>query len=241
MSVRSALRTALSQFDIRVERLSRHPSQTLLGLSALPIRTVIDIGANEGQFAKMALDTFPQAQVVSFEPLPSAAAVLKQLAYAESRLTVYQTALGADAARLPIHFHEEHSPSSSLLATTAECEKQFPQTRSQVKFEVQVQRLNDVLADTDLEQAILVKIDVQGFEAQVIDGGTEVLSKAQACIVEINLVELYDDAPSFEDISHRLNKFGLYFHGTLDQHFGRTGQVVFMDAVFARRNTWAST
>src|SRR2546421_123255 len=34
------------------------------------IQTVVDIGANEGQFARLAAELFPAARILSFEPLP---------------------------------------------------------------------------------------------------------------------------------------------------------------------------
>jgi len=51
-------------------RSKNSPNQTLLGLKYLPIRTVIDVGANIGQFGDYILQFFPSATIYSFEPLP---------------------------------------------------------------------------------------------------------------------------------------------------------------------------
>lgn len=239
--IRPLVHSLLRRFDMRLDRLSRHPTHTMLGLASLPIRTVIDVGANEGQFARQALSVFPAARVISFEPLPPSAERLREFAKGtQGRLTVHQVALGSSKAELPMYHHSQHSPSSSLLQTTNDCENYFPQTRAQSLIEVQVRRLDDVISESGepLEHPVLIKVDVQGYEAEVLAGSEQTLMKSQACIIEINLEQLYVGAPDFESIARQLNKVGLQYRGALEQFCAPDGHVIFMDAVFARAGTW---
>lgn len=64
------LKIGLHQMGLDIVRKSKSLKFTLLGLHNLHIRTVIDVGANEGQFAKMILGKFPDAHIYCFEPLP---------------------------------------------------------------------------------------------------------------------------------------------------------------------------
>ena len=54
---------------LHVVRMNKNPKHSLLGLRHLPIKTIIDIGANEGQFAKFISPFFPGAYIFCFEPL----------------------------------------------------------------------------------------------------------------------------------------------------------------------------
>src|SRR5215469_14425930 len=99
VAARTTLRGAISHllklvgFDLI--RLYRLPRTTFLGLSRFPINTIVDVGANRGQFAQDALAFFPRAQVISFEPQPFAFKVLEQLAATRGgRITPVNLALG---------------------------------------------------------------------------------------------------------------------------------------------------
>ena len=53
MSLKDALRSGLNRVGFDVVRIHRSPEATLLGVAQLDIRTVIDVGANKGQFAHL--------------------------------------------------------------------------------------------------------------------------------------------------------------------------------------------
>ena len=63
------VRTYLVRSGFDIVRARDNPMNTLLGLKGVPIKTVIDIGANRGQFAKKICEVFPEATVHCFEPL----------------------------------------------------------------------------------------------------------------------------------------------------------------------------
>ena len=69
MSLKNVLRTGLNRMGFDVVRLRRSPKRTLLRLAGLDIGTVIDVGANKGQFARMMMEFFPRAELYCFEPL----------------------------------------------------------------------------------------------------------------------------------------------------------------------------
>jgi hypothetical protein len=81
---------------------------------------------------------------------------------------------------------------------------------------------------------ILIKLDVQGYEDRVIRGGMETFRKARACILEINLDQIYEKQADFRDLTDMLYGLGYRYVGNLDQTYGGDGHVIFIDSVFIR-------
>src|SRR5438128_3120008 len=69
-SVLELVKDAFRTVGLDVHRWKRSPKYTLLGLRSMPIRSIVDVGANEGQFAKWIMGIFPGAKLYAFEPLP---------------------------------------------------------------------------------------------------------------------------------------------------------------------------
>jgi len=212
------------------------PEHNLLGLRAFNIRTVIDVGANVGQFARFARANFPEARILAFEPLPAAVAALRGLARRDSNVEVFAYALGDVEGETHIHLHRNHSPSSSLLNTTQLSHQIYPFTEIQERIPISLRRLDSVVATLDdpLAPEILVKIDVQGYEGHVIRGAANTLSAARACIVEVNRDSLYVGQASFEEIVSALSAVNLRYCGNLSQVHAPDGHVIYLDAVFIR-------
>ncbi|HYF46857.1 MAG TPA: FkbM family methyltransferase, partial [Acidimicrobiales bacterium] len=78
--------------------------------------TVIDVGANAGQFARAAAQTFPDARIISFEPLPEIAAILWDRLRDVDGLEVHACALGSRNGTIEFHPHRYSLSSSALPA-----------------------------------------------------------------------------------------------------------------------------
>lgn len=221
----------------RISRVSDSPKEEFLGLRSLPIRTVIDVGANVGQFARVASKAFSSATIYCFEPQPAAHKRLAAWAQTSNgRIVPFETALGANEGTLDLIVHVDHDPSSSFLQSTSTLEATYPFTTAQGKTSVPVTTLDTVVRSgrVRLEPDTLVKLDVQGYEDRVIAGAQETLSKARAVITEANLDELYEGQATFEGIVRNLAGLGFRYAGNLDQVHGADGHVVYVDAVFLR-------
>lgn len=132
--------------------------------------------------------------------------------------------------------HDLHTSSSSLLPTTEDCIEHFPQTKMQSERTVAVRRLDDVFEEQRARGLgkTLVKLDVQGYEAEVIKGGQLTIAAAEAVIVEVCLVKLYVGGPSFDEISALLGQTGHMFSGVIEQVADDDGTVIFIDALFRK-------
>lgn len=233
--VKTLLKRSFNMIGLDVVRLSKSPRYSLLGLRQLPIKTIIDVGANRGQFAGMIMDIFPGAHVYAFEPLPEAFRQLKEWADKNKQVTVYNLALGEAGGVKEMLRHVDHSPSSSILKTTKRCEELYPFTKAQEAIPVQAITLDNWFDGQTIPAGdILVKLDVQGYEDRIIAGGRRTLGMASACIAEISLDRLYEYQSDFKDIVSALYELGYRYNGNLNQSYGEDGHVIFIDAIFIK-------
>jgi FkbM family methyltransferase len=139
---------------------------------------IIDVGANIGQFANAAKLFFPRAQVVSFEPDPDTFGDLKKNTAQLSDVQLHNVGLGAHAETRTFYRHV-----LSAMSSFSE-ESCGPQDRRGVA-ELDVVRLDDMIG-SELRPD-LVKIDAEGFEAEVLAGAWETLRRSQYLLVELSL------------------------------------------------------
>jgi FkbM family methyltransferase len=205
-------------------------------LRRLRINTVLDIGANEGQFARLIHSVLPEATLYSFEPLTDCYERLRAALPPSARFHAMNYALGdtneeAELRRSP------HSPSSSFLPMMAAHEKAYPESRGADRVRVKVRRLDDVASELDLTRNVLVKIDVQGYEAKVLRGGGETLRRCVVGLVETSFVALYADQPLFPDVLAQMQGLGFRFLGNLWQHEDpASGCPLFADSLFVHES-----
>jgi FkbM family methyltransferase len=237
--IKRLVRRALNYVGLDIVRTSKKPEYTLLGLHCLPVRSVVDVGANTGQFAQRIIRLFPEAHVYCFEPLPGPFDELKQWAdqHQGGKVTVFNVALGNREGTVEMFEHLDHSPSSSLLRSTSLCERLYPFVHEQVPIPVGLRTLDSFLADMSISLLpdILIKLDVQGYEDRVIRGGLQTFGKATACILEVSLDPLYEEQTDFKDILVLLDELGYCYAGNLQQSYADDGHVVYIDAVFIRK------
>lgn len=227
------VKSSLERLGFRVSRVSSDPQVNLLGLTKRPIRTILDIGANDGLSARRYRTIFPDATIYCFEPLPCEYGSLVDWAQTQGgRVIPFNLALGNEKGKVSINFHTDHSPSSSLLSTTARNLELYPKMKKQQPKEIHIDRLDNIAASLDLANELLVKMDVQGFEAEVIRGGRKVLEQAVGCILEIALMPLYEGQATFLELDHLLYEIGLTYAGNLRQVYDQNGRVIYIDAVY---------
>src|SRR5437867_4351128 len=107
------LKKALNLFGSDIVRIHQNPKHTLLGLKQFPIRSIIDVGANEGQFARAISKFFPNAHLYCLEPLPDPFKKLSEWAGSQNgKVKVFNVALGDSEGTVEMLSHLEHSPSS---------------------------------------------------------------------------------------------------------------------------------
>jgi FkbM family methyltransferase len=196
------------------------------------IATVLDIGANIGQFAQFINKILPHARIHSFEPLQDQYRQLEQLRQMIPLLQCYPFAVGSENNEMEINANE-FSASSSLLPMTELHTSAFPFTKHTAAQKVQVRTLDSMMTEIKPEKNIMLKIDVQGFELEVLKGSGSLLHLVDVILVETSFQELYRGQPLFNDIYQFLLSKNFSYHGSFDQIFMRmNGEVLQADAIF---------
>lgn len=202
----------------------------------LDIKTVLDIGANIGQFASSIRQVLPEAQIYSFEPLKSCFEALVASRAQDHKFKAFNYALGDKEEQVEMH-KSAYSPSSSILDMSQTHKDLFPHTKEHSNEKIQIKRLDEVMKDLNLEREILIKVDVQGFENKVLVGGQQTFAKAEAIIMEVSFVKLYEGQPNFDQLYTDLKKLGFEYRGSLEQKNDKhSGVVISEDSLFILSN-----
>lgn len=204
-------------------------------LSRRPYHTVVDIGANRGQFALAARRCSPNARIVAFEPLEVPARTMGHIFARDPQVVVYQTAIGEQPGQATMHI-SRHDDSSSLLPIGPRQERLFPGTGEAHTASVAVDRLDHFLEASAIVSPALLKLDVQGFELQALRGCESLLHRFQCVYLEVSYVELYEGQALAETVTAWLEAHGYVAAGTYNTVYDREGSPVQADCLFERPN-----
>lgn len=211
------------------------PLDRLIG--ALGIASVLDVGANLGQFAGRLRAGGYTGHITSFEPLRQAFAGLNRARAGDRRWHTVAVALGDKDGEAIVNV-SANLFSSSLLEAEPRTLTAEPQVATVGRQRTAVRRLDSIWPE--LEPAartgpVLLKLDVQGYEAAVLYGAAGVMADIAAVLMECSLVPIYRRETVLADMLPRMAAMG--FHpvwiepGWSDP---ATGQVYQCDVLFAR-------
>jgi FkbM family methyltransferase len=200
-------------------------------LKSKPWRTIVDIGANKGQFALAATTIRPSAVVHSFEPLSAPSREFARIFAGVSCVHLHRYAIGASnySATMNVSARDD---SSSLLPISEVQTHIFPGTGAVGTEPVQVRTLSEVLRSEDLTPPALLKLDVQGYEYNALLGCEQLLTRFSAIYVECSLIELYKGQRMLSDIDTWLHQRGYCVSDIGDLTRDASGTVVQGDFLF---------
>lgn len=198
------------------------------------IRTLINIGAHNGEFADFLMGYFKTERAYLFEPQTSQHASLRALCERRSGAQLFANAL-SDFDGKARFFTNDHSPSSSLLEPGVVAVENFPGVSEFHDDEVEVRRLDSLLRPEDLGQGTLIVMDAQGAEEKIIRGGRRVFSAIDCLLVEMSFVPFYAGQPLFEGVHDVLVECGLRLRGFKNQICSdRNGGPLFAHCLYVR-------
>lgn len=204
-------------------------------MNALKVDCVIDGGANIGQFASELREFGYAGQIVSFEPVSSAYDRLRLNAKDDPNWTAVHCALGARPGKANINVSASGAISSSLLPMLDRTVEAAPHVAIVGEEEVEVRTLDEASTPLRDDARVYLKLDVQGFEAEVLDGSPRTLRQSVAVEIEMSLTPLYAGSPSWIDIMRRLEGNGFAL-ARIDPGFTdpRNGRMLQVDGTFVR-------
>lgn len=163
-------------------------------LESRGVDVVIDVGANAGQYATDLRTAAYNGRIVSFEPQSIPFSLLERNASADALWDCRHSALGETDGTITINVAGNEGLSSSILPMLKGHQDAFPPANYVGTEEVPIHRL-DTVAPEFLRPAdrAFLKIDVQGFEKQVLAGGKSTVNDRVVGIqLELSLLPLYE-------------------------------------------------
>ncbi len=198
------------------------------------LSNIIDIGANIGSFTLFIHKIFPDAKIYAFEPLKDCYEILKLKEENIKTLKTYNIALGDKKGSSSIK-RSSFLPSSSILEMGETHKNAFPHTKAMTIEKIEIDTLDNILNSENLENGILVKIDVQGFEKKVLLGAQKTLLNIKLIIVELSFEELYIGSARFDEIYNMLKNLGFDYSGSWAQlNNPINGKPMQQDAIFIK-------
>jgi FkbM family methyltransferase len=199
------------------------------------IKTVIDVGANIGQFALIMHKIINDVAIYSFEPISECYKELVNRKEQINNLKCFNLALGGETREGVIN-RNEFLPSSSLLAMESLHKEAFPYTAKTNQEKIRIASLDKIHNEIDWVQKILLKIDVQGYELEVLKGAKNSLNSVDLIIIETSFLKLYKNQPLFEDVYNFLYSRSFLYRGNFDQITNPiTGRILQADAIFVKQ------
>ena len=151
-------------------------------------KTLIDVGSNKGQFSILARKFFPDIEIHSFEPQIEELNLQKKI-LGDKNINYYNFALGSEDKELNLYI-TKRKDSSSLLKPIQTVNSKY--LTKEIR-KVSVKKLDKILELRNIKRPSILKLDVQGFELEVLKGSLEIFKMIDYIITEVSFIEIYEN------------------------------------------------
>ncbi|MEO5732856.1 MAG: FkbM family methyltransferase [Rubrivivax sp.] len=173
---------------------------------------VVDVGGNQGQYASLIRSRVGYCgPMITVEPNPAMASVLQQRFRGDRNWALASCALGDADGTATLNVMRGHEMSSLLPPSAAATDRLEQLNSVQRTVQVPVQTLARLLQEHPLAakaQRIYLKLDVQGFELQVLRGAKPALPRISALQAEASVIPLYDGMPGYLELMGEIEQMG---------------------------------
>lgn len=203
---------------------------------SLGFDTIVDVGANRGQFTLAARKFCPKAVIIAFEPLVGPAIIFRSMLAKDAGITLHNIAISDKEGSMEMHI-SKRDDSSSLLPISLAQGSLYPGTEEISTKTVDVGPLSNYLSTSEIVGRALLKIDVQGYEYEVLEGSKDLINKFTYVYCEASFIELYTNQKLAEDIIKWMLVNGFLFVGAYNfSYSSRSGQAIQADLLFKRQD-----
>ena len=169
-----------------------------------PNDCIYDIGANRGFYTQRFLEKTPEGKVFAFEPVPECNQVIQQLSSKYSHLILTRMAVGSSKGVVPMSIGTDDLNATSTIKSN----------KNENDIMVEIDTIDNIVAKNNSVPNVL-KIDVEGFELEVIQGMNETLknSRVQVIAMEIHFNSMekmgYQNGPKHIVDTLKTSKFNI--------------------------------
>jgi FkbM family methyltransferase len=176
------------------------------------VRIIFDVGANIGQTALSYLKNFPDAEIFSFEPISETFQQLRANVYGKSGVKCFNLAMGRESGSIQVQLQ------SCSLFNSLSNKGNYATGRAEI---VRVVSLDEFLEEKQIPHIDILKIDAEGFDLEVLKGGTKFLQSAKDVFlyIETTFRREDNDHTNFDEIHSFIYDYGFRFVGIYDQDY----------------------
>lgn len=239
--MKKAVSKLLKKFNLQISRINKEnpafiAQQRLKGQREDKL-TIFDVGAYQGLIAQDYNRLFPGADIYCFEPFPESFSVLTANTSRLPNIRRLPYGLGAATGPQVIHANA-FAATNSLLSTDSEGATTWGKglLETQATVSVEIKTLDDAMAELNLDHIDILKLDVQGAEHLVLDGGSKTLSSGNVDLIytEIILLPTYEGQLYFDEILLRFRQLGYRLYDVYNPSYNQQKQLRQVDAIFTK-------
>jgi FkbM family methyltransferase len=193
---------------------------------------VVDVGANVGAWSEAAVHLLHPRKLIAIEPAPEPFAEMQTRLQHRREVQLVRCAIGATSGEAVLH-RMDRSEWNSLLPRREDVAAYYPPIGERASLRVPLTTLDKLLeAEPHID---VMKIDVQGGESALMDGGAQALHKTDAVLLEVNFVSHYEGDSLFWDLHRRMSEeFAFSLFRLANAHHSHEGRILWSDAVYVK-------
>jgi FkbM family methyltransferase len=192
-------------------------------------RFILDIGGYRGDWSREAAAIFSEARILIVEANPQQEADLVAAVRELGPRAEYTLQLLGPQIRDDVTFYQVTSGSSVLQERTS-----FPTTAIQLSMDT----LDHLLEKRPWSSPLLLKLDVQGFELEILKGGVQALDASEVVVVETSVLEYNRGAPLLDEVVSFMKHAGFLVYDICGQLRRETDGVLFQaDLIFCKASS----
>jgi len=190
-------------------------------------RFAIDIGAYDGQWTLHFRREFPSCRVLMIEGMESKAVRLRQVSEQSGGAIDFRIAILGAVPGQTVRWIEMDSGSSVLEEHSAYPRDETTRTLSTL----------DQILGSDMPPVDFMKLDVQGYELEVLRGATRVMEHAQAIFLEVSLLPINDGCPLIHEVMEFMAARGFRLLDFCSQNRRKDGILWQTDLMFVKNGS----
>ena len=170
----------------------------------IEVGTIIDVGASDGKWSKMALKRFSSANVLAFEPLEERRGDLEKVKSTCHGFDFVLAVAGDSQGETRLHV-------ASDLDGSGVCESEGDQSRK-----VPMTTIDHEVRTRGLPGPYLIKLDTHGFELPILDGAVETIRQSNLIIIEVYNFKLNERCLRFHEMCEHMESLGFRCYDLVD-------------------------
>ena len=242
LGIGPALRSVLATRLVDTSQLHALPERIHLAklLRLLRVDCVFDIGANAGQYAtRLRKEVGYNGQIVSFEPIPELATILRNKAAKDSRWKVEEVALASSSGEQPFNVMKANAFSSLSTPDHADVaifqDYNVPIRQISVRTDTLSNVYRRLKDDLGFERPFL-KLDTQGLDVDIVKSGRDIIGNFVGLQSELSIRRIYEHSVDFRVAIGLYQELGFAMSALVPNNAGSFPILVEMDCIMVRQD-----